>query len=56
MKHIFKFLFLSGLVFFLSFQTPAKESINKNEIIFVVEMEVLNDKTSKELKEFSQFY
>ena len=56
MKHIFKFLFLSGLVFFLSCQTPEKESINKNEIIFVVEMEVLNDKTSKELKEFSQFY
>ena len=56
MKHIFKFLFLSGLVFFLSCQTPSKESINKNEIIFVVEMEVLNDKTSKELKEFSQFY
>ena len=56
MKHIFKLLFFYALLFLLSCETPQKDLINKNEIIFVVEMEVLNDKTIKELKEFSQFY
>ena len=56
MKHIFKFLFLSGLVFFLSCQTPAKESINKNEIIFVVEMKSNDSKSEDDIAKFSQYY
>ena len=43
-------------MFFIGCEAPIKDSINKNEIIFVVEMEVLNGKTIQELKDFSQFY
>ena len=47
---IFIFLFLFGC------KESYNNSVNKNEIIFVVEMEFNKKKSKSELKEFSQFY
>ena len=47
---IFIFLFLVGC------KESYNNSVNENEIIFVVEMEFNKKKSKNELKEFSQFY
>ena len=56
MKFVIKSLLFLGFVFYLGCETNSEISINKNEIIFVVEMEFNKNKSKNELKEFSQFY
>ena len=56
MKFVIKCLLFLGFVFCLGCKTNSEISFNKNEIIFVVEMEFNKNKSKNELKEFSQFY
>ena len=54
MKKIILTVILMVLVF--NCEVPEKREYNKNEIIFVVEMESNNEKSDKEIAQFSQYY
>ena len=54
MKKIILTVILMALVF--NCGVPEKREYNKNEIIFVVEMESNDEKSDKEIAEFSQYY
>ena len=54
MKKIILTVILMALVF--NCEVPEKSKYNKNEIIFVVEMESNDEKSDKEIAEFSQYY
>ena len=54
MKKIILTVILMALVF--NCEVPEKREYNKNEIIFVVEMESNDEKSDKEIAEFSQYY
>ena len=54
MKKIILTVILMALVF--NCEVPEKREYNKNEIIFVVEMESNDEKSDKEIAQFSQYY
>jgi len=54
MKKIILTVILMALVF--NCEVPEKSKYNKNEIIFVVEMESNDEKSDKEIAQFSQYY
>lgn len=54
MKKIILTVILMVLVF--NCEVPEKREYNKNEIIFVVEMESNDEKSDKEIAQFSQYY
>jgi hypothetical protein len=54
MKKIILTVILMALVF--NCEVREKREYNKNEIIFVVEMESNNEKSDKEIAQFSQYY
>ena len=54
MKKIILTVILMALVF--NCEVPKKKEYNKNEIIFVVEMESNDKKSDKEIAQFSQYY
>lgn len=54
MKKIILTVILMALVF--NCEVREKREYNKNEIIFVVEMESNDEKSDKEIAEFSQYY